>query len=202
MAMAVAILDSIPDALASTANYLKRAGWVTGATWGYEVRVPSSYAGPTGRKNKQSVGSWAGRGVTRLDGSPLSGGGNAGLLLPAGKRGPAFLVFRNYDAAYSYNAAESYALAISHLSDRLRGGGPIQTAWPTSDPPTSREERREMQNLLIAHGYDVGEPTGGVGPLTKAAIKDVERQLGMPQTGRAGAKVLKALRASKGAGLQ
>jgi lytic murein transglycosylase len=190
------LVNSIPDALHSTANYLKRAGWVSGATWGYEVRLPSGYAGPTGRRNKQALSSWAGRGITRIDGRPLSGSGKAGLFVPAGRNGPAFLVFRNFDAAYAYNAAESYALAISHLTDRLKGGGPFQTRWPTNDPPLSRDERKELQVLLTQHGYDVGTPDGAVGALTRSAIKDVERQLGMSQTGRAGGKVLDALRAS------
>jgi lytic murein transglycosylase len=190
------LVDSIPDALASTANYLKKAGWVTGASWGYEVRIPRGYSGPSGRRNKQAVSSWAGRGITRVDGRPLSGSGNAGLLLPAGKNGPAFLVFRNFDAAYAYNAAESYALAISHLTDRLKGGGPIKTAWPTDDRPLSREERKEVQELLIVHGYDIGGADGAIGERTRTAIKDVERQIGMRQSGRAGGKVLDALRAS------
>jgi lytic murein transglycosylase len=194
------LVDSIPDALASTANYLKRAGWVSGASWGYEVRLPEGYSGPSGRRNKQPVSSWAGRGITRIDGRALSGGGNAGLLLPAGRNGPAFLVFRNFDAAYSYNAAESYALAISHLTDRLKGGGPIRKAWPTSDRPLSRAERKEMQELLTAIGYDVGTPDGAVGEKTRAAIRDVEKQIGMKQSGRAGGKVLDALRAANRTG--
>jgi lytic murein transglycosylase len=190
------LVDSIPDALASTANFLKRAGWVSGASWGYEVRLPKGYGGPSGRRNKQSVGSWAARGVTRIDGRPLSGGGNAGLLLPAGRNGPAFLVFRNFDAAYSYNAAESYALAISVLTDRLKGGGAIRTPWPTDDPALSRAQRKELQELLTQHGYDVGVPDGAVGAKTRAAIRDVERQIGLAETGRPGGKVLDALRAS------
>jgi lytic murein transglycosylase len=192
------LVNSIPDALASTANFLKKAGWVSGATWGYEVRVPKGYAGASGRRNKQPVSSWAGRGITRIDGRPLSGSGNAGLLMPAGRNGPAFLVFRNFDAAYAYNAAESYALAISHLTDRLKGGGPIKTRWPTDDRPLDRSERQELQRLLSALGYDVGEPDGRIGAKTRAAIKDVERQVGMNQTGRPGGKVLDALRQSVG----
>jgi hypothetical protein len=144
------------------------------------------------------VSSWAARGITRADGKPMGGSGNAGLLLPAGRNGPAFLVFRNFDAAYAYNAAESYALAISHLTDRLKGGGKIRASWPTDDRPLDREGRQELQRLLISHGYDVGEPDGRVGAKTRDAIKDVERQIGLKQTGRPGGKVLDALRDSVG----
>ncbi|MCA3630534.1 MAG: lytic murein transglycosylase [Methylobacterium sp.] len=188
------LVDSIPDALASTANYLKRSGWITGASWGYEVKVPSGYAGASGRTNKATVDSWASRGITRLDGSLVSGLPAAGLLLPAGRNGPAFLVTRNFDAAYAYNAAESYALAISVLSDRLRGRAGIRTPWPTDDRGLSRAERKMLQERLIARGYDVGQPDGAIGPMTRAAIREVEAKLGLPQTGRAGGKVFDALR--------
>ena len=188
------LVDSIPDALHSTANFMAKAGWVTGATWGYEVRVPGGYSGSTGRNPKQPVSSWAARGITKFDGSSLSGSGNAGLLMPAGRNGPAFLVFKNYDAAYSYNGADSYALAISLLSDRIRGRPGVQGDWPTDDLPLSREQRRELQRLLIARGFDVGEPDGAVGALTRAAIKQIEGKIGMPQTGRPGEKVLRALK--------
>ncbi len=191
------LVDSIPDALHSTANFMDKAGWVTGATWGYEVRVPDGYSGPTGRNPKQPVSSWAARGIVKFDGSPLNGTGNAGLLMPAGRNGPAFLVFKNYDAAFSYNGADSYALAISLLSDRLRGRPGVQGQWPTDDLPLSREQRRELQRLLIARGYNVGEPDGAVGSLTRAAIREVEAKIGMPQTGRPGEKVLRALKSGR-----
>jgi lytic murein transglycosylase len=191
------LVDSIPDALFSTANFMDKAGWVTGAPWGYEVRVPDGYSGPTGRNPKQAVSSWAARGIVKFDGSALSGSGNAGLLMPAGRNGPAFLVFKNYDAAYSYNGADSYALAISLLSDRIRGRPGVQGEWPTDDLPLSREQRRELQRLLTARGFDVGEPDGAVGALTRAAIKQIEARIGMPQTGRPGEKVLRALKSGR-----
>lgn len=191
------LVDSIPDALHSTANFMDKAGWVTGATWGYEVRVPRSYSGATGRNPKRPVAHWAGQGIVKFDGSALNGTGNAGLLMPAGRNGPAFLVFKNYDAAFSYNGADSYALAISLLSDRLRGRPGVQGQWPTDDLPLSREQRRELQRLLIARGYNVGEPDGAVGSLTRAAIKDIEGKIGMEPTGRPGEKVLRALKGGR-----
>jgi len=157
------------------------------------VKVPASYSGPVGRTSRAPVSSWAERGITRVDGTPLTGSGNAGLVYPA-RGGPGFLVFKNYDAAYSYNGADSYALAISLLADRLKGKPGVQQAWPTDDPPTSRAERRELQRLLIARGHDVGEPDGAVGAKTRAAIMTEEARIGLPQTGRPGGKILKALR--------
>lgn len=190
------IVGSVPDALGSTANYLKRAGWVTGARWGYEVRLPENYQGPSGRRTKQSLAQWSALGIRKIDGSALDGAGAAGLLLPAGAKGPAFLVFRNFDAIYSYNAAESYALAIAHLSDRLRGAGAFVTAWPTDDRGLSRAERREVQERLLARGYDVGEADGMIGSRTRAAIRAFQADTGAPADGRAGGRLLDALRAA------
>ncbi|MDB5648874.1 MAG: lytic transglycosylase [Hyphomicrobiales bacterium] len=188
------LVDSVPDALFSTANYLAKAGWVTGAPWGYEVRLPSGYSGASGRARKMSLAHWMAQGIRHLDGRPLTGAGAAGLLLPAGVAGPAFLVFKNYDAAYSYNGADSYALAISLLSDRLKGLPGLQTAWPTDDAGLSRAERRELQALLTRRGYDVGTPDGAIGAKTRDAIADFQTRSNLPRDGRAGQRVLNALK--------
>lgn len=191
------LVGSIPDALASTANYLKRAGWRSGEPWGYEVRVPAGFdTSLAGRKNKHAVADWSARGLRRIDGTPLPATtAPAALLLPAGKNGPALLVFKNFDAIYSYNAAESYALAIAHLADRLRGDGPWVAAWPTNDPGLGRDERQELQTLLLARGHDIGEADGLIGTLTRQAIAAEQKRLGLdPVDGRAGRKILDALR--------
>ncbi|HOB45732.1 MAG TPA: lytic murein transglycosylase [Zoogloea sp.] len=188
------LVGSVPDALASTANFLKKAGWREGETWGYEVSLPAGFdTSGAGRRNKQPLASWSARGVTRIDGSPLTGEGGAGLMLPAGPKGPAFLVFRNFDAIYGYNAAESYALAIAHLSDRLKGGAAFATPWPTDDPGLSRVERRELQSLLIARGHAIGNVDGMLGDASRAAIRIEQQRLGHTVDGRAGQKLLKAL---------
>ncbi len=189
------LINSVPDAVGSTAAYLRKSGWVTSGEWGFEVRLPAHYSGPSGRKGKQPMAAWAARGITRIDGGPLGGGPDAALLLPAGAAGPAFLVTRNFDAIYSYNAAESYALAIAILSDRLRGRQGIVAPWPTSDPGLSRAERREVQTLLMRRGYDLdGKADGVIGTKTKQAISDFQSKSGMRPDGRASASVLAALR--------
>lgn len=191
------IVDTVPDALASTANYLRRAGWRSGEPWGWEVRLPPGFdASLAGRTKRRPLADWASRGVKRVDGRPLEpAGAAAGLVLPAGASGPAFVVLRNFDAIYAYNAAESYALAIAHLADRLRGGEPFATPWPTDDPGLSRIERRELQTLLLARGHAIGEPDGLIGSLTRRAIRDEQARLGVAQDGRAGTKLLRTLRA-------
>lgn len=188
------LVDSIPDALGSTANYLKRAGWGSGRPWMIEIKAPADYAGPRGRKQRLALADWNERGIRRADGAQLKGKGKAGLLLPAGPAGPGFLVFDNFDAIYAYNHAESYAIAISHLADRLAGYPALRTPWPTDDPGLSRAERLELQKMLVAEGYDIGEVDGKIGPLTRAAVAEHEKKLGWPGTGRAGRKIFKALK--------
>ncbi|WP_300455857.1 lytic murein transglycosylase [Accumulibacter sp.] len=196
------LIDSVPDALASTAHFLQRGGWRKGEPWGYEVLLPPGFdSSVAGRGNKRPLAHWSARGVRRADGQAIGpSDAAAGLLLPAGARGPAFLVFRNFDVIYGYNAAESYALAIAHLADRIKGGKPFVTPWPTDDPGLSRRERRELQSLLAARGYPIGEIDGMIGANSRQAIQSEQKRLGLAANGRAGQKLLVALRADSPTG--
>lgn len=177
------IVASVPDALASTANYLSKSGWKKGEPWGFEASVPRKYTGPSGRRNKHPMAYWRDLGVKLRDGRALPGDESAALLMPAGNRGPAFIVMGNFQALIAYNPAEAYALAIAHLSDRLRGGGPFQTSWPVGEPALSREQRISMQARLAARGFDVGEPDGILGPRTIDAIKEFQKSIGLTPDG-------------------
>ena len=192
------LIDSIPDALASTANYLVKSGWRTGEPWGYEVKLPAGFdIAQTGRTSRKPLTQWVAQGLTRIDGQPLPADDrNAAVLVPTGIAGPAFVVFKNYDAIYSYNAAESYALAIALLADRLRGGGGLVATWPTDDPGIGRPQRRELQTLLLARGHAIGAVDGMIGTQTRRAIVIEQQRLGLqPADGRAGTKILAALKA-------
>ncbi len=187
------LVHSVPDALASAANYLRKNGWRRGQGWGYEVRVPKGYKGPSGRRKYASIATWRKRGITAVGGGKLTGSGKPALLLPAGRNGPAFLVYRNFNVIRTYNAATSYALAISHLSDRLRGAGPLKTAWPTNDPGLSRAQRLQLQRLLLRAGYDIGEADGKIGPVTRKAIKQAQAKHGLKATGRPSMSIYRKL---------
>lgn len=194
------LVHSIPDALASTANYLKRSGWRRDQAWGFEVKLPQGFdTNQAGRKNRHAFSHWRSRGVERIDGGDLPADNTrAALILPAGKNGPAWLVQKNYDAIFSYNAAESYALAIALLSDHLRGAPPQQTPWPTDDPGLDREQRKALQRLLLARGHAIGEADGLIGSLTRHAIVGEQKRLGLnPADGRAGRRILTALMAEE-----
>lgn len=191
------IIDEPRDALASTANYLRNSGWVRGQTWGYEVRIPAGYRGPSGRTTKRPLTSWRAAGFVRGDGSALPDNTiGYGLITPAGLQGPGFLVGRNFDAVYAYNPAESYALAVNLLADRIKGGPGVVGRWPTDDLPLQRSGRRELQTLLMQLGYDIGEADGIIGPKSRSAISDLQRKAGMVADGRAGEKSLAMARAT------
>jgi lytic murein transglycosylase len=215
------ILHSVPDALATTARYLRGLGWTEGLPWGVEVKVPEALAPSNALEGDhaclleaktsgkcRSVAQWDIAGVKRVDGAPLvaseavsgrlGASTSAALLMPAGPQGPAWLVTPNYQAIWRYNRADAYALAIGLLSDALRGGPLQRVAWPTDDPGLSRAEFRELQSLLVGRGHCELRVDGAEGPRTSAAVRDEEQRLGWTLTGRGGGRLLAALRAGGG----
>lgn len=191
------LVNSQADALASTANFLDKAGYRSGEPWGFEVKVPSSYWAASNRKDKKPMSYWRDKGFTLANGQPLPYSlDSAGLLLPAGQNGPAFLVGKNFEAFYSYNASENYALAIAHLSDLISQNNTnvnFATPWPTDDPGISRRQTREIQQALINRGYDIGAVDGMIGEKSRLAIQDFQRQQGVNPDGKAGLKLYNLL---------
>ncbi|MFA9486596.1 MULTISPECIES: lytic murein transglycosylase [unclassified Moraxella] len=185
------LVNSKADALASTANFLSKRGYRAGEPWGYEVRL-NGYAGPSGRTNKKSIDYWQAQGITLPDGRPLPYNmATAGLLLPAGRQGPAFLVGKNFDTFYSYNASQSYALAIAHLATLIENHDTninFATPWPTDDPGISRRQAKEIQQALLNAGYEIGKVDGIIGDNTRRAIMDYQSRVGVVPDGRAGQK--------------
>jgi membrane-bound lytic murein transglycosylase B len=190
------VVDSVADVIASTANNLKSDGWVRGERWGYEVVLPAGFNCLLADRSKQmTIAQWEGLGVKRAGDKPFPRPSEkAFLLLPAGARGPAFLMLQNFRVIMKYNPAEAYALAIGHLADRLRGGGPFVQAWPREERALSMAERFEMQQLLARRGYDIGEPDGLLGPRTRVAIRNFQAATGQIPDGFASSVVLDRLR--------
>jgi lytic murein transglycosylase len=190
------VVDSIPDMLASTANNLKKDGWVSGQTWGYEVVVPANFDFRLADKDHVlSIHDWKKHGITRAGGKPFPRESDRGyLLVPAGVQGPGFLMLQNFRVIMKYNPAEAYALAIGHLADRLRGGEPLVQAWPRYERVLSRAERLELQQHLVRHGFDIGEPDGQLGARTRAAIREFQAKRGQVPDGFASSVVLDQLR--------
>ena len=187
--------DDPADALASTANYLSKKGWVKGAPWGVEVRVPQGFDYTLANRDILRMPSdWAKMGVVDLKGKAVPDHGSASVLLPAGAKGAAFLIFKNFDVIETYNTADAYVIGVGHLSDRITGAGPIQSEWPREDRALTFDERIEMQRLLTAKGFDTKKIDGKIGPLTINAVRAYQTSIGDIPDGYASLNILKKLR--------
>ena len=188
---------SVADALSSTANYLSASGWDRGLAWGEEVVLPQGFdyalADDVIRK---PVSAWNALRVRSTTGGSVSiaPAEIARLILPAGHRGPAFLVTRNFDAVTIYNNSISYALAVTSLASRMGGAAPFQAGWPVSERPLNKSEREEVQSRLNARGYHVGAVDGLIGKDTRAAIRLFQSASALPADGYANQVLLERLR--------
>jgi lytic murein transglycosylase len=180
------------DALAGTAQYLaKRGGYRRGEGWGYEVRLPS---GMRARGGMRTVASWHASGVRQANGKPFPRPQEHARLWQPVPGGPVFLLTHNFDAVKSYNPANTYALAVCHLGDRIAGEGAFVQEFPGGERLPTLAEVQEIQKRLTALGYDSGGTDGRVGNDTMAAIRNFQRKVGMKPDGYAGLKLLARLR--------
>ncbi|MDQ8019569.1 MAG: lytic murein transglycosylase [Bordetella sp.] len=190
------IWGSMADVMASTANFMARSGWRSGQPWGLEVSLPAGFdparADPAVR---QAASQWAAEGVRAADGRPLPDLPEAELLLPAGARGPAFLVGPNFRALLRYNNSTSYALGVGLLAQRLAGGPGVQAAWPRDLAPLSRSQLTALQTALNTRGFDTGTPDGVLGPATRRGLRDWQRSAGLPADGFPTTELLQRLQA-------
>ena len=188
------IWTNVPDALGSTANYLKQHGWIAGETWGYEVILPATFdLSAHDPANFETFAIFAAAGVTRADGQAMPRSGEAALLLPAGRRGPVFLVTPNFKVIKTYNNSTSYALAVALLGDAIAGEPPLRASWPTGDKPLNRAQSKDMQTRLHAMGYDVGELDGKLGEKASLALRQFQRKAGLDPDGYPTLKVLERM---------
>ncbi len=183
------------DALASTANYLKKAGWTLHQPWGVEVKLPKGfYFGNASLKVKATPARWTELGLRTVRGRKIPNYGQGSVFLPAGADGPVFIVFKNFRVIKRYNNANSYAMAVGHLADRIKGGGAFAREWPRGPGALKLDEKLEVQKLLNRAGYDLGEPDGIIGPKTIDAVTAVQIAWGQQPSGKADQDFLKALR--------
>jgi lytic murein transglycosylase len=178
------IWGSLADVMASTANFLARAGWRAGEPWGAEVQLPPGFdASRADPEVRQSTALWADEGVRTLDGAPMPEFADAAILLPAGARGPAFLVGPNFRTILRYNNSTSYALAVSLLAQRLTSGPGVQAPWPRELQALTRSQVLALQAALNERGFASGTPDGMVGPATRDALRRYQRSVGVPADG-------------------
>jgi membrane-bound lytic murein transglycosylase B len=190
------LVSSIPDALASTANYLAQAGWKKGQSWGEPVQLPTQFDWSKSDPNYWLTNAeWLqDEAVKPTQTDPLAPDAISFVLLPAGYRGPAFLVFQNFQVILKYNNAQTYALAVGYLGDRLAGAPAWQATWPTQDKLLSTTNKAELQELLTAAGYSTDGIDGRLGPNTRAALRRWQMDNGLPADGYATYEQLETLR--------
>lgn len=188
------IWGSMPDVVASTANFLSRSGWQAGVPWGVEVRLPPGFDyGRADTSVRQSSAQWASEGLRAIDDQPMPEFAEATVLLPAGARGPAFLIGPNFRAVLRYNNSTNYALAVGLLAQRLGGGPGVQAPWPRDLPALSRSQLIELQTALNQRGFATGAADGVMGPATREGLRRYQRSVGLPADGYPSAELLQRL---------
>ncbi len=193
------IWNNLGDVFASTANYLSLSGYHRNEPWGAEVRLPADFDYSLADHNvKKATVEWAALGLTAMNGPGLHEQYDPNLrgrlIIPAGARGPAFLVFNNFEAILKYNRSTAYALAVSLLSEKIAGrSGAVASGWPRDDRPLSLAERKSLQQALKDRGFDPGPVDGIIGAGTRRALRDWQRATGLPADGYASAAILNAL---------
>lgn len=185
------IWNSVPDSLASIANFLAQSGWTRGLPWGFEVMIPGAF---DWRSLHADFATWNALGLKRADGSSFPARGEAVLFAPAGAEGPAFLLSANYFVIKQYNNSDSYALSLGLLGDRIKGRPGLRKAWPDHVRLLSRVDRIRLQRSLAALGFYRGLSDGKIGPATRDAVHDFQIGSGLqPADGLATPKVLAEL---------
>ena len=178
------IWGSMADVMASTANFLARSGWQPDQPWGAEVRLPAQFdVGRADLDVRQPTARWAAEGVRTMDGAPLPEFADGAVLLPAGARGPAFLVGANFRAILRYNNSTSYALAVGLLAQRIDDGPGVQAPWPRDLPALTRSQLLALQTALNQRGFASGTPDGMMGPATRDGLRRYQRSVGLPADG-------------------
>jgi lytic murein transglycosylase len=177
------IWNSVPDTLASIANYLVKSGWQRGRDWGYEITIPDGVScAQEGPDRAKAVSAWASGGLTRISGRafPSSEASQpAMMLVPAGTYGPEFLVTPNFYVLKEYNNSDLYALFIGNLADRIAsGGGAFKAPWGDVGKML-RSDVLAMQQALVAQGYDVGKVDGLPGFKTRRSLGEWQAKNGM-----------------------
>ncbi|MDB9974737.1 lytic murein transglycosylase [Candidatus Thioglobus sp.] len=182
------------DIYASAANFLNKLGWKKGEKWGREALIPKNFDYQlTGLNNEKTVNEWAALGVRRGNNSNLPKSNfKASLIVPMGHRGPAFLVYRNFDAIMGWNRSILYALSVAYLSDRLNGNAKL-SAKTIDEPLLSKEDIMQIQNTLNLLGYDTGTPDGMAGSKTRKATRQFQSDIGLTADGYVGYELFQQL---------
>ncbi len=195
---------NLADVFASGGHYLNRIGWRYGELWGREVLLPADFDWQLATlKNRQPVSYWRALGVTKADGRLLAEDETQGaIVLPQGAKGPAFLVYDNFDVIMEWNRSIKYAIAVGHLADRLIGLPELRNGRDADNRPLSFDAAEEMQRHLNALGFDAGTPDGIAGRQTREAVRSYQASVGLIADGFPSVSILEKLREQRAASLE
>jgi len=175
------LIKSVPDTLASAANYLHKIGWRRGEPWLQEVRVPRNLQWQEADLDiEHPVSQWIAWGVRPVAGSLPKGNLPASLILPMGRHGPAFLAYPNFKVFVDWNSAFVYSTTVAYFAARLAGAPEVDHSGAERVGRLSIEQMKEVQQLLNKHGFDAGDVDGKLGAGTRAAVKKAQLKFGMP----------------------
>lgn len=187
--------NSMPDAFASAANFLRGIGFRPGLPSSDEVFLPQNFPLEQADMSvEKPVKAWAAMGVKRAGGAPLPVSDDpASIILPAGWRGPAFILYPNFKAVMNWNRSTLYALAVGILARQIAGGPGVMQAPPDDDQPLSRQTVIEMQTRLARLGFYTDDADGLLGPKTRSAVRMFQKQIGLPADGHATPELVQRL---------
>lgn len=190
----VDLWNSTPDALTSAANFLRSIGWQSGFRWGREVLLPEGFDyALAGSAERRELSEWRNLGITDVAGRPLADLDiQAAVVVPSGQRGPAFVIYDNFDVIMRWNRSEYFALTVGHLADRIAGAGPLANP-PVEDGPIRRDDVVRVQEYLVENGYDGGSADGIFGSRSRAALRALQRDLGLVPDGFLSQELLRAI---------
>lgn len=192
------IWTNIPDALASTANYLASFGWQRGQPWGFEVVLPAGFdLSGHDPMEFRPFSYWAARGLRRPSGAAMPASGSATIALPAGRNGPAFLLTQNFRVIKEYNRSNAYAYSVGHLGERIAGAGPFAVGWPMGEKPLSTAQAKELQRNLARLGFNVGKIDGKFGDQVTAAVRAYQIKAGLVPDGFPSYAILQQVRSAR-----
>ncbi|MDI9244085.1 lytic murein transglycosylase [Marinobacter sp. CHS3-4] len=185
--------NSLPDAMMSAGRFLESMGWNGEYRWGREVILPDNFDYRLSDGRRLPLSQWRELGITDAFGKPLAQADiNAALIVPAGHRGPAFLVYQNFGVIMGWNRSEFYAIAVGHLADRIAGAGGLQVPPPEDVPALSRQQILTLQQMLEKKGFDPGPIDGILGSGTRSAIREFQKANNLIADGFPGSQVLSA----------
>jgi membrane-bound lytic murein transglycosylase B len=170
------IWSSNKDVIASIGNFMQKAGWLPGLPWGVEVIIPNSFDFASLRK---PFGEWQAQGFRAASGKPLPDAGNATLYMPAGAKGPAWLITDNFFVIKQYNTSDAYALSVGLLAQQIAGEGGIRTPWPKDMKPLSVSDGKAAQQALTKLGLYRGNIDGKIGPAMRDAVHAYQIKAGI-----------------------